>query len=95
MPSFEIWKNGIFYFHNYPNPFNPLTHIKFNVVKSAQVTISILNSAGQQVAVLLETYKSPGQYEISWNAAGFSSGVYFIHLNTNGESYVRKAILVK
>ncbi len=80
---------------NYPNPFNPLTHIKFNVVKNTQVTISIINSAGQQVAVLLNTYTAPGQHEISWNAAGFSSGLYFIRLSTNGESYVRKAILMK
>ncbi len=80
---------------NYPNPFNPVTHIKFNVVKSAQITISILNSTGQQVAVLLEAYKSPGQYEVSWNAAGFSSGLYFVRLSANGKNYVRKAILIK
>ncbi len=79
----------------YPNPFNPSTRIRFSLNKAARVQVSVYNAAGQLVAKLLDTQKPAGNYELSWNAASFGSGVYFIQVTANGLVQTRKALLVK
>ncbi len=79
----------------YPNPFNPVTHIRFSLNKTAQVQVNVYNTAGQLVGRLMNAKKSAGNYEVSWDAADFGSGVYFIKVTANGHSQVRKALLVK
>ena len=79
----------------YPNPFNPSAHVRFHLNKSAPVQVNIYNAAGQMVTQLLNARKAAGNYELSWNAANFSSGVYFIKVQANGITQMRKALLVK
>ncbi len=79
----------------YPNPFNPTTHIKFNLPKQARVNISIYNSVGKFIVQLFNANQNPGTYELNWNASQFGSGIYFIKLNVNGSVQSRKAILIK
>ena len=80
---------------NYPNPFNPSTRIDFAVPKMSRVSIAIYNLMGQRVATLVDEQKSPGVYQISWNAANFPGGIYFVKMNANEFSSIKKILLVK
>ncbi|MEQ9278079.1 MAG: T9SS type A sorting domain-containing protein, partial [Balneola sp.] len=62
---------------NYPNPFNPTTNIQYSVGEAGPVTITVYNVMGQKVAELLNTTKSAGSYQVSWNATGQASGIYY------------------
>ena len=81
---------------NYPNPFNPTTTINYQLRAASGVELSIYNLLGQKVATLVNEKQPAGSYHIEWNAAGFSSGIYFYRLVTDkGFEKSRKLILLK
>ncbi|NWG29615.1 MAG: T9SS type A sorting domain-containing protein [Ignavibacteriaceae bacterium] len=80
---------------NYPNPFNPGTSIKFGIPSSGQVKLSVFNLLGQQVKVLVNEFKETGIYDVKFDAANLSSGIYMYRLEHNGSTLVRKMILKK
>ena len=80
---------------NYPNPFNPATTIEYNLAKAGYVNLSIYNVMGQKVATLVEEKQTVGNYQLRWDAAEMSSGVYYYRLNTAGEAFTRKMTLIK
>ncbi|MBL8006197.1 MAG: T9SS type A sorting domain-containing protein [Ignavibacteria bacterium] len=80
---------------NYPNPFNPTTNIKFDIVKSGNVKVSVYNSLGKTVQVLLNENIQPGSYEVSFDASGLSSGIYFYTIETAGFTQTKRMILLK
>jgi len=78
-----------------PNPFNPITNIKFVLNKPGRVQISVYNILGQKVVKLLDAKKTAGTYRISWDASPFSSGMYFVRFDSGSFSQVRKCLLIK
>lgn len=80
---------------NYPNPFNPETNIKFAVPKLANVRLAVYDLLGREVESLVNKQLTPGTYEVNWNAAKFSSGIYMYRLVTNDFSMVKKMSLIK
>ena len=80
---------------NYPNPFNPSTTISYTLSESGAVNIGVYNLMGQRIATLVDEYKSAGIYNISWNAKGASSGMYYYRLEANGNAITRKMTLIK
>jgi uncharacterized delta-60 repeat protein len=88
---------------NYPNPFNPTTTIRFSIPQSSYVTLKIYDLLGQEIETLVNENLPAGQYKSEWNAAGYSSGVYFYRLlagpvsggQADGFAEVRKLILLK
>ncbi|MBW7842466.1 MAG: T9SS type A sorting domain-containing protein [Ignavibacterium sp.] len=80
---------------NFPNPFNPSTKIKYSVPQSGLVSIVIYDLTGQKVATVVDEVKQPGNYEIEFNAAGLSSGVYFYKMTTNSFSQIKKMSILK
>ena len=80
---------------NYPNPFNPVTKFKFQVSESSPVEISIYNSEGKQIEILLNRNLSPGYYEAEWDGTAYSSGVYFYRFKSNVFTETKKMILIK
>ena len=82
-------------FQNYPNPFNPNTTIAYNVSKFSNVKISIYNISSQLVDVIEDKMHAPGQYNINWNAEGYTSGVYFIKLIADEFVDTQKIMLIK
>jgi hypothetical protein len=62
---------------NYPNPFNPETRINFSIPNEGIVTLNVYNSLGQQVATLVNESKPAGTYEVDFDGAQLSSGIYF------------------
>jgi len=80
---------------NYPNPFNPTTTIRFDLVRAADVTLTVYNTLGQKVATLVNDHLNPGSYEVNWNAIGRASGVYIYKLQTPEFTQVKKMVLMK
>tara|TARA_S200000501_G_scaffold81790_1_gene73816 strand:- start:34746 stop:37253 length:2508 start_codon:yes stop_codon:yes gene_type:complete len=82
---------------SYPNPFNPITTIKFDIgsVNAGLVTLKIYNIAGRNVATLLDKTLEPGLYEFQWNAINIPSGVYFSELTSGTQRQTQKMILLK
>ncbi|UCE67342.1 MAG: T9SS type A sorting domain-containing protein [Candidatus Zixiibacteriota bacterium] len=80
---------------NYPNPFNNATALKYNLSQAGNVSITIYNILGQEVARLLNDYQNPGAKTITWNAASLSSGIYFARMKTEDYSGSIKLLLLK
>ncbi|MBN1632606.1 MAG: T9SS type A sorting domain-containing protein [Ignavibacteria bacterium] len=82
-------------FQSYPNPFNPVTTIKYQIPKSDFVTIKVYDVLGKEVATLVTKKQDEGSYEIKWNASEYPSGVYFCKLTTEDYTNVKKMLLIK
>jgi photosystem II stability/assembly factor-like uncharacterized protein len=80
---------------NYPNPFNPSTIIKYNVSKAADITIKVYDISGKEIATLVQEYKTPGTYQVTFSGDNLTSGVYFYRLETKTYSETKKMILIK
>ncbi|MYF39273.1 MAG: T9SS type A sorting domain-containing protein, partial [Rhodothermaceae bacterium] len=80
---------------NYPNPFNPVTTVEFDLDRAQNVTLSVLDVTGRQVAVLVDDQKSAGTFRVQFDANYLPSGLYLYRLNTQTESLTRKMTLLK
>jgi hypothetical protein len=82
---------------NFPNPFNPTTHIRYGITKAGFVSMKVYDASGRETAELVNKYQNPGSYEVNFSAGdyGLSSGVYYYRLSTGDFSEVKKMILTK
>jgi hypothetical protein len=79
----------------YPNPFNPATTIRYDVAASGRVTLDIYNVLGRRVTSLFDGMQTAGSHQIVFDGSGYSSGIYFVHLQQGHESATRKIALMK
>ncbi len=91
--SFEL-------FDNYPNPFNPITNIRFSVPKTGEISLAVFNLLGQKVKTLHEGEIDAGNHTIQWsgdndNNQQVASGVYFYKLITKDFEQSKKMVLLK
>jgi len=85
---------------NYPNPFNPLTVIKFSVPDARNVDLAVYDVRGIRVSTLVSDVLDAGHHEVTWmgrDDAGRSvaSGSYFYRLSSGGKTVVGKMLLMK
>jgi len=80
---------------NYPNPFNSSTTIEYFLPGQSRVKITVYNSLGQKVAVLVDAIKPDGNHSVTWNTVGLASGLYFCRIEAGEYSKVRKMELVR
>ncbi|MBL7024948.1 MAG: T9SS type A sorting domain-containing protein [Candidatus Marinimicrobia bacterium] len=80
---------------NYPNPFNPLTHINYELPETADVKLTIYNIRGEVVSTLVENNQTAGYYTATFNAQNVSSGLYFYQIQAGSYNQTKKMILVK
>ncbi len=80
---------------NAPNPFNPMTEIKFNLPRSMNATLRVYNVRGQVVTTLKSGIMSAGRHSVTWDARNHASGVYFYRLETPDFSETKKMIMLK
>ncbi|MEO8167655.1 MAG: glucoamylase family protein [bacterium] len=80
---------------NYPNPFNPTTRLSFVVGRSSYVSLKIFDLLGRVVATLVSETKPAGRYNVEWDAADVTSGVYFYRFTAGSFTQTRKMILAK
>ena len=87
--------------HNYPNPFNPTTTIKYALPTAMDVELTVYNVVGQAVRTLVAEHQSTGHYGVEWNATddsghSVSAGIYFYRLQAGGKFLaVGKMLLLK
>ncbi len=81
---------------NYPNPFNPSTSIRYSIPDNAFVSIKIYNSAGQEVATLINEMQNADFHQVTFDASKIGSGVYYYTIRA-GNNFVqtKKMILLK
>ncbi len=79
----------------YPNPFNPISTIKYDIPKQSQVIIKIFDIIGSEVATLVNETKEPGFYTVSFDGTNYSSGVYFYRIEAGSFSDVKKMVILK
>jgi hypothetical protein len=80
---------------NYPNPFNPTTSINYSIPKASSVSLKVYDIIGNEVATLLNEFKSPGNYLVQFDASKLSSGVYFYRIQADYFTSTKKLILLK
>jgi hypothetical protein len=80
---------------NYPNPFNPSTEIQFSIPNTSFVSLKVFNVLGEEIATLVDENKPPGTHWVTWDANGYSSGVYFYRLMSAGKVFTGKMNLLK
>ena len=79
----------------YPNPFNPVTKLQFNVSNPGVVSLKVYNTNGRIISDLVSGYHTPGQFQIPFKADNLNPGVYYAKFNSGGISQTQKLILVK
>ena len=90
------FRSGTFTLHaNYPNPFNPSTVIRFHIPEEGNISVSIYNVIGEEVAVLYNGMQSAGAHEIRWDASDLPGGVYFVRVALEGISKTGKMMMVR
>ncbi|HEY6907157.1 MAG TPA: T9SS type A sorting domain-containing protein, partial [Ignavibacteriaceae bacterium] len=80
---------------NFPNPFNPTTTIEYGLQTKSNVKITVLNSIGQEVALLVNESKEAGYHQVQFNAVNMPSGVYFYRIQAGNFTDTKKMILLK
>ncbi len=85
---------------NYPNPFNPVTTIRYQLPKTAQVTLTIYSLNGAKVRTLIHAQQGPGYYSVIWDARNqtgrkIASGIYIYRFKAGNFVRVKKMILLK
>lgn len=78
----------------YPNPFNPITKIRYTLNKPSSVKIRIYNIAGDCVGEIINS-NMRSQGELKWNGSGLSAGVYIIHFEADGYKAIKQSLLLK
>ncbi len=81
--------------HNYPNPFNPVTKIEYEIPQPEDVSLIIYDIQGRVVNRLVDENKEAGRYFIHFDGSNLSSGIYFYKLTAGKYKKVRKMMLVK
>ncbi len=79
----------------YPNPFNPITTIKYGLPEYGTVKIAVYDIAGRQVTRLVNKIEAPGFHSVAWDASSYPSGLYFIQMKSNDFTETRKVLLIK
>jgi len=82
-------------YKNYPNPFNPATTIKFDLQIAGNVELIIFDALGREVEKIVNQYLAEGTYTVNWNAASYSSGIYFYTLKTKTFTSTGRMMMMK
>ena len=86
---------------NFPNPFNPVTTIKYQIPHAGHISLRIFNIAGQEVRTLTNGQKSAGNHNVQWDGTDnlgnpVSSGIYLYRMEmSTGYVQARKMVFLK
>lgn len=96
----EEEEKHIFLGQNKPNPFFPVTEIRYNLPENCRVKLDIYNVLGQRVATLVDGYQSAGNKAVQWNGRdgnglNVASGIYFYKLQAGKFTEIKKMVLLR
>jgi flagellar hook assembly protein FlgD len=85
---------------NFPNPFNPVTNIRYSLKEAGRVKLNIYNLKGQLVKQLLDTEVSAGDHQVVWDGKddrgnSVASGIYFYRMQAQNYQATNKMMLMK
>ncbi len=80
---------------NFPNPFNPATRVRFTIANAGFVQLKVFDILGREVATLVNERKTPGTYDVNFDASMLSSGTYIYRLDSEHFSESRMMTLLK
>ncbi|MBD3232746.1 MAG: T9SS type A sorting domain-containing protein [candidate division Zixibacteria bacterium] len=80
---------------SYPNPFNAITTINYQILEVSPVKLDIFNLLGQKVATLVDAVQPVGKRSVQWDASNYSSGIYFYKLSSGDKVYTKRMTLLK
>jgi hypothetical protein len=83
-----------------PNPFNPMTTVKYSLVDAGEVDVSVFDTRGRRVRALVRGHAVSGRYDVTWDGrdeagATVAGGTYLVRLRSGGNVDIRKVVLVK
>jgi len=100
--SFDDWFTNVpevlpseFAIAAYPNPFNPTATLSFTLPTDQNVTLSVFDVSGRQVAQLVDGYRSAGSHEVTFDASNLASGIYIYQLVASNHTATGKMMLLK
>jgi hypothetical protein len=82
-------------FQNFPNPFNPVTEIRYQVPVASRVSLKVYDLLGREVATLVDQVRAAGSYTATLNASTLSSGLYFYRMTAGSFNQTKRLILLK
>jgi len=82
-------------YRSYPNPFNPITTLEFDIENSGVVNFMVYNISGQIVESILPKFYTPGNYQVKWEARDIPTGIYLIQMRTESSVHLQKVMLLK
>lgn len=91
----EQFPDGYKLHQNYPNPFNPSTTISYSLSRNSHVKLSIYNTLGEKVLLIIDEEKTAGEHSVKFEALNLSDGVYFYKIQAGEFQQTRKMLLVK
>jgi len=80
---------------NFPNPFNPVTNIRYAITNPERVTLKVFNILGKEVAVLVNENKEAGTYSVDFSALNLASGTYIYRLQAGAFVQTKKMVVLK
>jgi hypothetical protein len=86
---------GISHLTNYPNPFNTLTTLRFELSKAQEVELTVYDLLGRQIDVLIDERLEAGVHDVSFDASSLTSGVYFYRLRAGDADETKRMVLLK
>lgn len=75
---------------NYPNPFSPLTTIRYTLPNTEHVTLTLYNLSGQTIETLVNEHQGAGEHHVTWTRKGHPRGVYLYKLQAGAVSVTKK-----
>jgi len=100
--EFIDFKHAFSLSQNYPNPFNPATVIQYSIpdvetqhAASLHTKLTLYDILGREITTLVNGYQKPGIYNVTFNASGLSSGIYFYKLSAGNNIVTRKMLFMK
>jgi len=91
----RLMPSGFGLSQNFPNPFNPSTRIQFSIPVSQHVSVKIFDLLGTEITTLVNEFKPPGTYTVTWDARKLPSGVYFCRLKSESFTEMKKLLLLR
>ncbi len=82
-------------FQNFPNPFNPVTEIRFGLPHAGEAELTVFDGSGRVVAILFEGFRQAGYHSLMFDASKLPSGSYTCRLQAGSRVLTRKMVLVK
>jgi hypothetical protein len=94
-----VWDDGLplefKLLQNFPNPFNPVTEIRYAIKDAGFVVLKVYNVLGQEVATLVNEQKQPGRYAANFDAGKLASGMYVYRLTSRENIVTKQMMLIK